>query len=80
MGKSAPKTPTSRERNSNADPPAEFSNWAGAFQISEATPGWKKFVIPFEVLGAARDVTLGINQGGVGTVWLDDLQVRKVGK
>jgi hypothetical protein len=60
------------------DPPQEFSMWGGSYPIGEATPGWTRFMIPFDVSAETKTVGLEITQFGAGTAWLDDVQIQKV--
>ncbi|MBI2190438.1 MAG: hypothetical protein HYU36_00465 [Planctomycetes bacterium] len=58
------------------DPPAEFSYQPNVFQISERTPGWSRFVIPFRATESAKSVKVGLTFYGVGTAYVDDLEIR----
>lgn len=61
------------------DPPKEFSQWAGKFIItSDPTPGWYRFVMPFEATENTKEVALEAWIALNGNAWLDDLEVRKV--
>jgi len=60
------------------DPPAEISLNTGRFIAEEPTAGWEAFAIGFEVEGEAADVSIGFRLGGKGSVWFDDLSVRRV--
>ena len=60
------------------DPPKEFSMWGGTFPIDDQTPGWLKFMIPFDVTDVSKPMSIEIVQFGVGTAWLDDVQIQKV--
>jgi hypothetical protein len=61
-----------------SDPPQEFSRFGGTMWIGERTPGWMRFMIPFDATNDARTVTLKITHTGIGTAWIDDVQVQKV--
>ncbi len=60
------------------DPPREFSMWGGSYPIGERTPGWQKFMIPFDATEETKTVSIQLVQFGGGTAWLDDLQLQKV--
>jgi hypothetical protein len=60
------------------DPPREFSQSGGAFAIAERTPGWFRFILPVEAGPEGKTLTCTIVQSGLGTVWLDDLQLQKL--
>jgi len=61
-----------------SDPPREFSMWGGSYPIGEATPGWEKFMIPFDAAEDTKNVSIQLVQFGAGTAWLDDVQIQKV--
>jgi hypothetical protein len=60
------------------DPPREFSMWGGSYPIGEATPGWEKFMIPFDAGEDTKTVSIQLVQFGGGTAWIDDMQLQKV--
>jgi hypothetical protein len=60
------------------DPPREFSMWGGQYPIDEKTPGWQRFLIPFDASAETKVAGIEIVQFGVGTAWLDDIQIQKV--
>lgn len=60
------------------DRPEEFTWGGGAFAIGEPTPGWYHFQIPFSTTANTKQVGVQVVLTGIGTVWIDDLEVREV--
>jgi hypothetical protein len=62
------------------DPPAEFVGSAGNFQIAEGTPGWLRFVKVFQATEQTKQVKVAVTLHGVGTAWVDDIEIRPMRK
>lgn len=62
------------------DPPAEFLGYAGTFQLAERTPGWLRFVKLFQATEQTKQVKVSALMYGVGTAWVDNIEIRPIKK